>query len=60
MAELLHHSPELLHTLSEMLACRRIENEGVLAASAQARDSAETQQEYTATFLHKLRSIFKL
>ena len=60
MAEILQRSPELLHTLSEMLARRRIENERTLAASDEARTLAETQQQYTATFLTKLKSFFEL
>jgi CRP-like cAMP-binding protein len=60
VAEMLQQSPELLQSLSEMLAKRRLENEGALAESAQARARAETQKQYTATFLTKLKSFFEL
>jgi CRP-like cAMP-binding protein len=60
VAEMLQKSPELLQSLSEILARRRIENEGLLAESARTRSLAETQKQYTATFLTKLKSFFQL
>jgi small-conductance mechanosensitive channel/CRP-like cAMP-binding protein len=59
MAEILEHNPDLLTRLSEILAKRRIENEGVLAKMASAR-AAETEKQYTATFLTRLKSFFDL
>lgn len=59
LAEMLQKSPELLHGLSEMLARRRVENEGVLAESVQARVE-ETHRLYKATFVQRLKSIFEL
>ena len=59
LAEMLQKSPELLHGLCDLLAKRRLENEGILAESAQAR-AAETELHYKATFLQRLRSIFEL
>jgi small-conductance mechanosensitive channel/CRP-like cAMP-binding protein len=60
MAEMLQRSPELLHGLSEMLARRRMENEGALAESAQAHLAAESKKQYTATFFNRLKSFFEL
>jgi small-conductance mechanosensitive channel/CRP-like cAMP-binding protein len=59
LAEMLENSPELLQGLSEMLARRRLENEGALAESAQTRVK-ETQHAYQVTFLHRLKSFFEL
>jgi CRP-like cAMP-binding protein len=60
MAEMLERSPELLLSLSEMLARRRIENEGVLAESAHSRAITDKQRQYSATFLNRLKSFFDL
>ena len=60
VAQMLERSPELLQTLSEMLARRRLENEGALAESAQSRASTDRQRQYSATFLTRLKSFFDL
>ena len=59
VSAMLHHAPELLPTLSELLAQRRLRTEGALAESAQARSGAQ-QQEYATTFLNRLKSFFEL
>jgi CRP-like cAMP-binding protein len=59
MAEVLRDSPDCLERLSELLARRKMENEGVLReAASQAQN--EKEREYTATFLHRLRVFFEL
>ena len=59
LSEMLQHTPELLPTLSEMLAQRRLRTEDARAESAQSR-SAETQQAYAKTLLNRLKSFFEL
>ena len=55
----LKENPELLEKLSELLAKRRLETEGVLAAHAKEVVEAK-RTEYTNTFLDKLRVFFEL
>ncbi|MEA3187364.1 MAG: hypothetical protein QOD99_1194 [Chthoniobacter sp.] len=59
-AEVLQESPALLQSLSEMLAQRRMENEGALASTAEKRAIDTKKKEYAATFLAKLGSFFEL
>src|SRR5581483_6816672 len=59
-AELLQKNPALLQSLSEMLAQRRLENESVLASTAEQRTLMSRKAEYTASFLAKLGSFFEL
>ncbi len=60
LAEVLQHQPELLERLSELLARRRLETEGVLAENPSAQVASERQREYTQGFLGRLRSFFEL
>ena len=60
LAEVLHHQPELLVRLSELLARRRLETEGILAENPSAQVASERQREYTQGFLGRLRSFFEL
>lgn len=57
---LLSDSPELLSRLSDILARRRLQNEGILAETANASQVAEKQKDYSAGFLRKLKSFFEL
>ena len=51
----------LLQRLSELLASRQLENEGIVQARVQQNSSIIAKaQEYQAGFLHKLRSFFEL
>ena len=59
-AEVLLSNPELLQKLSEMLARRRLETEGILHSTAEKNTIATKQEEYTANFLAKLSSFFQL
>jgi small-conductance mechanosensitive channel len=60
LAAVLKERPELMTTLSELLAKRRMENEGILAEAASRHVAMTRQQEYATTFLAKLKSYFEL
>ncbi len=59
-AEVLQSNPELLQKLSEMLAQRRLETEGILHSSTEKKTIEIKQEEYTANFLSRLSSFFQL
>ncbi len=60
-ARLIEKDPELLPRLSELLAKRQMETEGILNfETEQATAIYQTQQAYRASFLEKLRSFFEL
>jgi small-conductance mechanosensitive channel/CRP-like cAMP-binding protein len=56
----LKENPELLVRLSDLLARRQLETEGVLAAEKKAGQAETQREEYTASFLDKLRTFFEL
>lgn len=60
MAEVLRDSPQCLEQLSELLARRKMENEGVLKDAAIPADQAGKAREYKASFLKRLRTVFEL
>jgi small-conductance mechanosensitive channel/CRP-like cAMP-binding protein len=60
MADLFRSSPECLEQLSELLAKRKLENEGVIKDAVRTDRQASIQREYTETFLGRLRSFFEL
>jgi len=60
LGDLLKDSPDLLQKLSELLAKRKLETEGVLAEGLTKPHIAEKHQEYATRFLHRLRSFFEL
>src|SRR5213594_2813451 len=60
MADVLRESPDCLERLSELLARRKLENEGVLKEAASQAQNQKKEREYTATFLHRLRTFFEL
>jgi small-conductance mechanosensitive channel/CRP-like cAMP-binding protein len=60
MADVLRESPDCLERLSELLARRKMENEGILKEAASRAQSEKTEREYTASFLHRLRTFFEL
>ena len=61
LASSLKENPELLQKLSELLAHRQMETEGLLAAaSTNPRETEDTRTLYTATFMDRLRSFFEL
>jgi small-conductance mechanosensitive channel/CRP-like cAMP-binding protein len=60
MAEVLRASPDCLDRLSELLAKRKMETEGLLKEAASYSQSERKEREYKATFLHRLRTFFEL
>lgn len=60
MGDVIRESPECLKQLSELLARRRMETEGILKDAAPSADQAAKQREYTATFLKRLKTFFAL
>jgi small-conductance mechanosensitive channel/CRP-like cAMP-binding protein len=60
LAQSLKENPELLHKLSELLAQRQMENEGVLARHAEPHVLQATQAAYKETFAGRLRKFFEL
>src|SRR5438270_2396618 len=61
MGEVIRESPDCLKQLSEMLAKRKMETEGILKDLAtSSADQAAKQREYTANFLKRLKTFFEL
>src|SRR5467141_2235302 len=61
MGEVIRESPDCLKQLSELLARRKMEPEGILKDLAtSSADQAAKQREYTATFLRRLKTFFAL
>jgi len=61
MGGVIRDSPECLKQLSELLAKRKMETEGILKdAAISSADQAAKHREYTATFLNRLKTFFAL
>jgi small-conductance mechanosensitive channel/CRP-like cAMP-binding protein len=61
MGEVIRESPDCLKQLSELLAKRKMETEGIVKdAATSAADQAAKQREYTANFLNRLKTFFAL
>lgn len=60
MGKILHDSPGCLEQLGGLLAERRLEREGVLSSAAASSSNAGKAQEYRASFIRRLRSVFEL
>src|SRR5213082_79631 len=60
MADVIRDTPDCLERLSELLARRKLENEGALKEAASHALNQRKEREYTATFLHRLRTFFEL
>ena len=61
MGEVVRESPECLKQLSELLAARKMETEGILKdAASSSADQAAKKREYTANFLNRLKTFFAL
>jgi len=60
MAEVLRDAPDCLEKLSELLAQRKLETEGVLKEAGRAGEHSLKERQYTATFLQRLRTFFQL
>jgi small-conductance mechanosensitive channel/CRP-like cAMP-binding protein len=60
MAEILRESPDCLTQLSETLAKRKIETEGIIKEVGPSAEQTAKEKEYRATFLRRLRTFFEL
>lgn len=60
MGEVVGESPECLRQLSEILAERRLETEGIVKEAAGHGNHAAREREYRATFLARLQKMFTL
>ena len=60
LGELLEQNHTLVEKLSDLLAKRRLENEGLLASVHPAAVMQAKHREYHASFVSKLKSFFKL
>jgi CRP-like cAMP-binding protein len=60
MGDLLRSAPVCLNHLSELLARRKLETEGLVKEAAAPEANAARQREYTASFLRRLSSFFEL
>jgi small-conductance mechanosensitive channel/CRP-like cAMP-binding protein len=61
MAEVLRESPQYLTQLSELLAKRKLEGEGIVKDATQPHDQGTTKErEYRASILQRLRAVFEL
>ena len=60
MAEVLQSEPGYLVQLSELLAQRKMETEGILKEATRTGDQVLKERQYTATFLNRLRTFFQL
>jgi small-conductance mechanosensitive channel/CRP-like cAMP-binding protein len=60
MAALLREAPECVAQLSELLAARKMETEGLLKDAQQGTAEETKKQEYRATFLRRVRAVFEL
>jgi CRP-like cAMP-binding protein len=60
MAEVLSGAPGCMEQLSQLLAQRKMETDGILKEARSADEHALTERQYTANFLHRLRTFFQL
>ena len=61
MGEVIGESPDCLRQLSEILAKRKLETDGILKdAALTSADQAAKQREYSAKFLSRLKTFFAL
>ena len=60
MAAVLRDAPDVVTQLSELLATRKMETEGLLKDAGRTMAEEKKAREYRATFLRRLRSVFEL
>jgi small-conductance mechanosensitive channel/CRP-like cAMP-binding protein len=60
MGDVIRESPDCLRQLSEILARRKIESEGVLKGASLGAERIAQEHEYRARFLKRLKSFFEL
>jgi small-conductance mechanosensitive channel/CRP-like cAMP-binding protein len=60
MAAVLRDAPECVTQLSDLLAARKMETEGLLKDATQSTAEKNKEREYRATFLRRVRAVFEL
>jgi CRP-like cAMP-binding protein len=60
MGAIMRDSPQCLNQLSDILAKRKLEGEGILRDTAHPEDTAEKERAYRASFLGRLKTVFEL
>src|SRR6266513_2237122 len=60
MAEVLSGAPGCMEQLSQLLAQRKMETDGILKEARSTDEHVLTERQYTANFLHRLRTFFQL
>ena len=60
MGDVIREAPECLRQLSEILASRKLETEGIVRQAELPEDHAAKEREYRASFLARLRDVFSL
>jgi small-conductance mechanosensitive channel/CRP-like cAMP-binding protein len=60
MGEVLRDAPDCLVLLSDLLAQRKMETEGILKEVSRTDEQVLKQRQYSATFLNRLRTFFQL
>jgi small-conductance mechanosensitive channel len=60
MGDIIRDSPECLNQLSEILAKRKMETEGIVKEATPTAELNAKEKEYRATFLRRLKTFFEL
>ena len=60
MADVLRSAPDCLEQLSQLLAQRKMETEGILQEAIRTGEQTLKERQYSASFLHRLRTFFDL
>ncbi len=60
MAAVLREAPECVNKLSDLLAARKMETDGVLQDARQSDVEKNKEREYRTTFLRRVRAVFEL
>ena len=60
MAEVLREAPQCLNALSDLLAKRKLEGEGIVKDAAMPEEHEKKESEYRSNLLRRLRSVFDL
>lgn len=60
MGGILRETPECLERLSEILAKRKMETEGIVKDAARPNADSSREREYSASFLNRLQTFFQL
>jgi hypothetical protein len=60
MAEVLRSAPGCLEQLSQLLAKRKMQTEGILQEAIRTGEQTLKERQYSASFLNRLRTFFDL